>query len=394
MNKTKHNDYITIAIVGVFAFAVLGIVGLYSVPSNSSGQSSVLIPVGTTGSVVNASVIYTKANTTGITNFLDSVNSPVGGAPKLVIQASSILFDSNQTQFPFSTYFNVPLQTQSLTDAQGHSLDLGTLQISFFVGTTSQQTIVLTGEMQAFLDNTMVSDQQIYAQGVATGSTLPITVGGQKAFTFTFADEGKTWTDKSTHVFKVVLTKIQATSGFGTNQNSFSTNSQFLAYILPMTVDKSKITVIGVNNKAVSIFQSDDTLSLCGRSGVVTQSVTYQNGIPNYNIYLSSGAVNTGLVTVTQNGFPITSGQSGATSPNFNGANPDSLEGKNLGTKSCVKLTGIPRNVQIDINAGGKDYLVQTPVTQFDYVYDCSGTVTTVNAETKITGGCTNNFSG
>lgn len=384
MNKKQHNDYVMLAIVGIAALSAMAIFGIYVSPApNAASQNNNLVPIGTTGSVVNATVIYTKPNQTGITNFLDSVNSPVGGAPKLILQASSILFDSNQTQFPFSTYFNVPLQTQSLTDSAGHSLDLGSVQVLLTVGTTSQQTVVLTGEMQAFLDTTMVSDQQIYAQGVATGNSLPITIGGQKAFTFTFADEGKTWTDKSTHVFKIIITKIQATSGIGSNTNSFSTNSQFLAYLLPMTVDQSKITVIGYNQKAISIFQSDDTISTCGSyQGFTFQQYGQSSGSGGGTTVTTSGGVDAPNADVYSNGFVIASSGSASSANSYGNVNDPVLTHPQNGKFCTSPVSGIPRNADVTIVVGNARFDVHTPVTQYSYIYDCS------------TGTCKNNFAG
>lgn len=340
--KIKKNEKKAITILAglsviIFAIAIFPVNSIFvTVPKSQTNNINAQVPTSalSTGSVINASVVYTKPNQTGTANFLDSI----GGGSKFIIQVSSILFDSNQKQFPFQTFLNIPLATQSLVDNQGHNLDLGSLQVSLSGGTDSQAQMIVTGQMQAFLDNTMVADDQFYAQGTAINKIVPITINGQKAFTFTFADEGKTWTDGSTHIFKIMITKVQATVGVGAATQSYSSNMQMLAYLLPMTVNQQKITVLGVDNQAVAIFKSDiqlitstvGTVTLSGCDGTtVCQQATV--GVPSVQVY--------------DNGFLIGQG---------------------------TNISNIPRNELVTFVINGMPVKIQTPTTVYQYKIDCN----------------------
>lgn len=372
--------------------------------------------VGTTAlSEVNTTKVFvTPPNMTGIDNVLDSIKAP-SGTQKLVISVNSILFDSDQKQYPLTTYEKLsPVITSligydllpsfvstgfvkplSLTDQSGHILDLGTVQVSFTALTDSDQQISVTGKMRAYLDDKVVSEKTIYAQGIAVNKKIDLLLDNKNAFTFTFSDEGKDWIDKSTHIFKVTLVGLTATTTTGTTSVSYSSGvNEFLAYLLPMTLDGSKKTILGVDNKAVSIFISDDTIQSCG----LTQSVSISNspiGTSNpYTIISKSGGHDAPAVTVVQNGFTVAKldGMSSSVSVSPDGA----VSSRPPSSGFCTgKVTGIPRDAIVVFTFEGNSYTVHTPTTHYDYVVDCSGRKSTDPSHATgqyVSTGCKSNF--
>ena len=82
-------------------------------------------------------------------------------------------------------------------------------------------------------------------------------------FTFTLSDEGRNWTDKSEHYYRVVLTKIHANIDSDKNFKVFSWSGENIVYELKVKVDESKIVRFdSVTNESLNIFKSDGTFSV------------------------------------------------------------------------------------------------------------------------------------
>jgi hypothetical protein len=425
-----ENPILAVIIIVVVAATVAIFIGFNTFTTKGTGGAL------SQQTVINASVIYTKPNYTGIANALDAVGCSVNcGSPKIGIQVTSVLFDSNQNQYPQTTYINlqpnnllstintapqqnylgqlavifspkttiydkysnsydnVPTVTSSpqpltLTDQAGHYLDLGTVQVAFNAVSSMDGTIIIQGNFASYLDDQPRATGQFAGQGTTKSLLLPLAIIGQPAFTFTFANEGANWQNGTTHIFKIEVSNIQATLNVGSNSYTFSLPNTNLAYVLIMQVNTVKKVVLGVDNKAISVFLNDDTLQVkttgtqvqCGFLG--SGGAVY-NGGPSGSIQ-SLGACDKGSylgsISVLQNGFllgKISSGQTGT-------------------------IQNIARNSQIQFITDAGTFAIQTPVTHFDYIETCKGQIY-YNAGTDGTtqlvsqtpfAFCSNNFGG
>ncbi len=320
-------------------------------------------------SEVNASRIYvTPPNATVITNALDALgcnnNNGICSAssPKFLIDSKIILFDSNQNQIPISTYTNIPIQQSlfgsklqvigkyggfslpklSLTDSSGNLLDLGSVQYKPFGVTNIDTNVIMTGQFAVYLDDVLLAHRYIATQGNTVNKTIPLYIDTQPAYTFTFADEGATWADKSVHIFKIVVGNVTATTGIGQNTQTFKDTNNALVYVLVMTVDQQKITSIGVDSKATAIFKSDDA--------VVT--TLNNNGGYNLNTFCSNNFDGGGYATCN------TSYTLPSVSVSSNGF--------------YIPINTIPRLSNIVINVNGQTFTEITPVTQQTYTISCT----------------------
>lgn len=399
--------------LSVFFFLIGGTLANIKFSEINTGTFIVPPPNNTSIQKAITSTVNQTSPTSSIQNVLDSAGCKdnngicAASSPKFLINTQVILSDSNQQPYPYSTYVNIPLQNLlglnqlsiydksgnfvdkisklSLTDSQGHLLDLGNIKLSLYGVTNYDTNVVASGDFAVFLDDQLRGTKHLAIQGMTQNKTIPMQINGQPAYGFTFQDEGRNWIDGSQHIFKVLVGNVTATVGTGQNTQLFQYTKSAIAYVLVMTVNQNKITIIGVDNKAVAVFKADDTLQLCGRDGINTyQDTIDSNDIFHTSLAWSTPSVSTGLVSVSENGFLLVSGHSTTT-------------GGTAGVKSCTTLTGIPRDTDIVINAGGINYDIHTPITQFGYVYDCSGTVKNTDpingrGQNIISGGCTNNF--
>lgn len=429
---SKQNAVIVI-LVSVFALAM--VISIFPVnhfsftTSANNAQNSNISPqlnnaTIKTGSIVNGSKVFIVGpNSTSVQNALDSVCKDNNGicslsSPKFLIKSSTVLFDSNQVQYPTSTLVNIPLQSflpwvpkisitdsngnlisqmpkLSLTDSQGHLLDLGTVQLGLYGVTNVDTDVIVTGVFSVYLDDKTIYSKQFATQGKTLNGLIPITsFGNNGVFTFTFADEGKDWKDGETHIFKIMLGNVVATVGSGDKTSIFQYSNAAPVYVLVMTVNQNKITTIGVDNKAIAIFKSDDSIQACGRNGIVSFQTLGDVYNHYYSGYVSQQVRNTGLISIYENGFLITKVQSANTIPSYNSANPDSVDANSgMGQKSCVTQTGIPRDADLLVTIGTNQYNIHTPTTQTTLIYDCSGDAVPNDPFTgSIRNSCPSNF--
>lgn len=358
LDKTQK-VLIVLSVVAIIIFSVASLAGLR---------------VGSSLSEVQTDVIYTQPNQTGIDNFLNSVNIETRESPKFGIEVDTILLDSNKKEFTYSTFLNLP--TATITDPEGHYLDLGSVQVALRAVSNSEQKIVVTGKFKAFLDDKQIGlDRTFTGIGFTTNKSLPLTIDGKPAFTFTFADEGLGWADKSIHYFKVYITDIDATVGEGFDTQSYKYSTRFLGYILTMTVDGTKKVVIGTDNTAISVFKSDSTIQVCGQNA--GRTTRYEFG--KY-VYTPFPALYPPRVDIVVNGFKVVS----SASVLFGSRDAD------FGALGCsVPQSGIPRGTDVVFRVDGKDFTVHTPLTQYAYKASC-------NYRNSISGiigtTCTSNF--
>lgn len=324
-----------------------------------------------TGSIVDADIVYTKANLTSIESFFQTAveetipNSPLA-SEKFGISADAILFDSNQKQFPNNFILLVP-KTQTLVDKEGRLLDLGSIQISLTGITEATSNVIVDGKIKVFLDSKLVIDTNIAGIGRTQEKQLPLSIGGKKTFTFTFADEGKTWIDESTHYFKVILYNINAVTGEGFDSHTFKFPNEAIIYLLEMKVDTDKIVVKDTLDSAISIFKADSILKACG----VNQGRT-QYYDPNYKEtrYRNFGALYPPIVEVITNGVTIVK----SVNPTYGGRDAD------FGAYVCNSVSGIPRNAIVTFKVDNQEFKVLTPKTVNTYQISC--TYTNINTGT------------
>ena len=102
-------------------------------------------------SIIETERIFTESNDSLITRFLDENDLP-SSSEKLAIEVQTVLFDSDQNQYPSSTIIGIP--ELSVTDEQGRLLDLGTIQTSFLAITANtEQSFNLDGTVKFYLDD-------------------------------------------------------------------------------------------------------------------------------------------------------------------------------------------------------------------------------------------------
>lgn len=386
-----------------------------------------------TASIVNTTkIIIPSANVTAVSQILDqsgcNTNQGICSAssPKLTINVQANLLDSNQRPILSSVYIPIPPQNSwvpqswfsglsltklavtpsgksfafkplSLTDAQGNDVTLGSVQVGFFGVVPQDATILATGDYVAKLDDKVEQAGHFGGQGTTKNQQLLFSISGLPVLTFTFSDELKTAADGSQHIFSIQIGNITATVQNGKSSAQYQLVKNSVAYILVMTANQQKQTVIGADNKAIAVFKSDDAINLCGRTGLVGNNVDYVGGTENNHLYISSPASNTGLVSVYENGFLLATGQTNAGNPSFNPQNPESIAPNSQGQKVCTMINGIPRDSDVTIVTTQKTYNFHTPVVQTTYSYDCSGSVASLDplhasSQQVISGGCTTDF--
>src|SRR5579872_6759239 len=222
---------------------------------------------GATGSIVNSSVIYTKPNVTSISSYLDSQKVNTNGvlnAPVFAINTVSIVTDSDGKRYDqVSSFLN--LQPQTLIGPNGIFLDKGSIQSQVFAVGSNNQQMIVSGLLSVYLDKTLVAQKHITGQGVTANNNLPLLLDGDPALNFTFADEGTyTWINGSKHSYSIYISNVQATVGSGTNAKIYNYYGQFLAYVINMQVDNSKIVESSIYGNQVSVPKADDTVEVRG----------------------------------------------------------------------------------------------------------------------------------
>src|SRR3990167_53047 len=258
-------------------------------------------------------------------------------------------------------------QVLSLFDTTGAIIDLATIQSGLSVVTSYDADVDAIGTMQTWLDDKMISEDKIYVYmgGVHSKRTVlnidneikPIGFRHQ-AKTFTFSDEGETWHDKEKHHYRIIIKDITvwAVSQDG-KKKTYQFEGEFIAYDLEMVVDGTKKTILGENNEAIAVFKLDSSLSRCAQfgevsadrhGGVRTGLTTQQPPMYAYDANGKLLAENIGEVSGTQKTDPLRL------------------------VHTCITITGVPRNTDIKLVAGNKEFFVKTPLTEsVSYIINC-----------------------
>jgi len=363
------------------------------------------------GSIVDTDVVFVESDESILTNFLDE-NNLAGGSETATLETSTILFDSDQNQFPTSSFLGIP--SLSVTDSDGNLLDLGTMHTGFFIKTTNPKlSIEAYGKVKFFLGDQLIADKWIWLSSqseednqfvildnlfftertVETKVTtfvveldaevlktviitekipIPPSFSDRKqAFTFTISDEGRDWIDGSTHTYRVIITEFNVNA----DNERFGFTGEFLAYALAVTVDGQKIVVLGDDNNAISIFKSDATFVLTTHATVIYCGSAICSEI---------GYATSPTVSIYKNGEFIIDLNSG-TPPNP----PSRTSGGWSGSRYEEKIN-LQRGTDYILKIEGVDYPISTPLSQSNWQVSCSP----IFLDNKYTGEdeCVSNF--
>ena len=325
-------------------------------------------------SIVETDRVFTESDQSVIEQFLDENDLP-SSTEKFGIEVQTVLFDSDQIQYPSSSVLSIP--SLEVTDDQGRVLDLGSIQTSF-LGINSdsergdEKSFNLDGTVKFYLDDDLISTKKLYSSETGSNdnyklslldSIPPPSFDRPQAFTFTLSDEGSDWLDKSEHTYRVVVTEINAEINSNDNIKKFTWNGEKIAYELKVKVDENKKVVYDYTGKAISIFKNDSTIQICGSS-------IYQKE--------SSRAPHLGLKTNSPPSVLVKDTKDNVlSSVDFNAINAKAgiAEGRNVKSwygitfvNSCSdKIDGIPRDTDIIILVDGQSYSVHTPKSQINY---------------------------
>ena len=325
-------------------------------------------------SVVETNRVFTESDQSLVDQFLDENDLP-SSSEKLGIEVQTVLFDSDQKQYPSSNVIGIP--ELSVLDEQGRVLDLGTIQTSFLAITANtEKSFNLDGTVKFYLDDDLISTKRIYGSDTNTQNhelsivdSLPnVSFDRPKAFTFTLSDEGRDWTHESEHTYRVVLTQINANVDSSKDFKQFSWTGENVVYELKIKVDETKKVILDETNSAIQIFKNDSTMSLCGTTSFEPVhnrgTVRFSANPPSVIISQleSSGHFEDYVVT------KIIHNSSFEHEPN----NPQlSQNNKTYLKNSCEVFTDIQRNTHLlfEINNNGvyDKIFVDTPKSQKNY---------------------------
>lgn len=340
-------------------------------------------------SIIETNRVFTESDQSLVEQFLDESGLP-SSSEKFGIEVQTVLFDSDQVQYPESSILGIPQDPLSVVDEQGRVLDLGTIQTSFLGITTdsqrgSEQQFNLDGTVKFYLDDDLVATKKLYSSESGDSNTHNISLldsippksfDRPTTFTFTLSDEGRDWKDKSNHVYRVVITEINAELKSDNDIKTYTWNGEEIVYELKVTVDGSKRVILNESGKAISVFKNDSTIQICGTS--TAQEIPYKgwerkfSDNPNVKVFVRDEFNRDGQY------FPI--GATPVIDFDFSSDNPKIPKykkhwfGKLAVENSCSdKISGIPRNadivIQLDYDDNSRDsqYDVKTPKTQKNY---------------------------
>lgn len=337
-------------------------------------------------SIVETNRVFTESDQSLVEQFLDESGLP-SSSEKFGIEVQTVLFDSNQVQYNESSILSIPEDPLSVIDEQGRILDLGTIQTSFLGITTdsqrgSEQIFNLDGTVKFYLDDDLVATKKLYSSESGDSNTHELSVVDSippksfdrpTVFTFTLSDEGRDWQDKSNHVYRVVITEINAELKSNNDIKKYTWNGEKIAYELKVTVDDTKKVILNEQNNAISIFKDDSTIQVCGMSAKQElpykgwQTFSSDNPRVIVKIPMTSNELSSPVIKVID--FDYVS--ENPKIPKFNGRHWFSNIAVN---DSCSeKVDGIPRNTNIliildyDDNKRDVEYEIKTPLIQKNY---------------------------
>ena len=341
-------------------------------------------------SIIESEIVFTESDQSLVEQFLDENDLP-SSSEKFGIEVQTVLFDSDLTQYPSSSILSIP--ALELTDSEGRLLDLGSIQTSFLgivsdSNRGSETTFNMEGTVKFYLDDTLITTKKLYGSEQGDSKTFelsildslpPTSFDRPQAFTFTLSDEGQGWIDGSEHIYRIIITDIDAKISSNKDLEKYTFNGEKIAYELKVTLDESKKVILGEDSYAVSIFKNDSTIQVCANSHFYKfkNPGTFNTGIGGTSA--TTYSVNPTVEIRDADGIPIVTKVT-ATKPVPNILDEDMPCGSKhcYGTRDLRQcssaLSGIPRNADIiiDVKRDGetKSYEVHTPKSQFNYYLD------------------------
>lgn len=334
-------------------------------------------------SIIETNRVFTESDQSLVEQFLDESGLP-SSSEKLGIEVQTVLFDSYQKQFPSSSILDIPQEALSVIDEQGRVLDLGSIQTSFLGITTgsergSEQQFNLDGTVKFYLDNDLIATKKLYSSESGESNTHQLTIQDSlqtfdrpTAFTFTLSDEGRDWKDKSNHVYRAVITEINAELRSNNDYKKYTWNGEKIAYELKVTVDGTKKVILDEANNAINIFKDDSTIQICGMSAVA--EIPYEG----WKRWYSDNPRVTVKVPMTYNELSVPvetiidfDYQTPPTNAKCNSKHCFGI--LNINDSCSAKVDGIPRNTNViigldyDDNSKDIEYNITTPLTQKNY---------------------------
>mgnify|MGYP001614317281 FL=1 len=333
-------------------------------------------------SVVDDASVYASTNQTAIDQFIDNIDISLDPSiqttttPKFTILTNLVLFDSNNREYPKTIPTNVELAKNSLVDDQGRLLDLGSVQFTFDgIGTIQNKNLEITATALFCLD-TKCDEKKLYRQGTLQNNKISLYVGdyfiepalGQRKFdyTFSFANEGKEWTDGSSHSIHVILKDITFRN-FTTDEKWFFVGEDEI-YNLKMIVNQQKTVVYDEQLKqAITIFKKDNIFSSCagGAKGIASTGSAYGSSGG------SSSPAPVPEITFKVNGEPFGSipyHNDGGQLPPI----PIGLHSGSYNGADTCKTLNLPRNAEVIATIENQDYKFFTPKAQQNFFIKCS----------------------
>ena len=116
-------------------------------------------------SIIESERVFTESDQSLVEQFLDENDLP-SSSEKFGIEVQTVLFDSDQKQYPSSTILTIP--ALELTDSEGRLLDLGSIQTSFLGIVSdsdrgSETSFNMEGTVKFYLDDTLITTKKLYA---------------------------------------------------------------------------------------------------------------------------------------------------------------------------------------------------------------------------------------
>lgn len=355
-------------------------------------------------SIVDTERVFTESDQSIIEQFLDENDLP-SSSEKFGIEVQTVLFDSDQKEYPSSSVIGIP--SLVVTDDQGRVLDLGSIQTSF-LGINSdsergdEKSFNLDGTVKFYLDDDLISTKKLYSSETGSNDNYKLSIldsipppsfDRPQAFTFTLSDEGSDWLDQSEHTYRVVVTEINAEINSDDNIKKFSWNGEKIAYELKVKVDEKKKVVYDYTGKAISIFKDDSTIQVCGvgkyQKFPYLGIRTIESTNPSVTVKDTSGNILAQTDGIVSHSYPVPTCNAKHCYPT-------------ISSSACTeKISGIPRDklIVIDVLLGAEkmSYTLKTPLSQKNYYlnqglesdneYKCKQ-YTNSNKDQKLYGGC------
>ena len=276
------------------------------------------------------------------------------------IRANILLTDTLGSQVESTA--DIQLVPATLVNEQGQIFDLGFIEIEFLGITQAESAeISSSGTIDIEFAGETIDTKAIFFDGLtvdhkvilntAISEDVPFNQRNKQLF-FDFELLVQDLPNESVNTFKVILNDFNVSVNDQGSIKLFRLGNPTTVYSLDLQIDESRTVILNDNNEIVQVVKADDNLIVCtaGTSEVRTST-------PEITVELDGEII----LTIPP--------QTAKGSSKWYENEPD-----------CIQHTGLPRDSNLIIRAGGIDYMTTTPVSQKNYSYYCNITSTTSNA--------------